>query len=57
MQIASVSDCLARSVEDCLGFVVVLFCFCFPSLEVNELLGHSFMKQAGAAGSETTDLW
>lgn len=57
MQIASVSDGLARSVEDCLGFLVVLFCFCFPSLEANELLGHSFMKQAGAAGSETTDLW
>lgn len=57
MQTASVSDCLARSVEDCLDFIVVLFCFCFPSLEANTLLGHSFMKQAVAAGSETMDLW
>lgn len=57
MQTASVSDCLARSVEDRLGFIVVLFCFCFPSLEANALLGHSFMKQAVAAGSETMDLW
>lgn len=57
MQTASVSDCLARSVEDCLDFIVVLFCFCFPSLEANTLLGHSFMKQAVAARSETMDLW
>lgn len=46
------NDCLSRTVEDCFGFL-----FFFPSLEANKLLGHSFMKQAEAPGSETKDLW